>query len=242
MISASVLFLAAVLAGAVAAVSGFGIGSLLTPLLAASIGTKAAVAVVSIPHFIATGARFLSLKEHVDKRVFWRFGLMSAAGGLLGALLNSRANNPILALVFGSLLIFVALAQFTGLSERMRFGKKTAWVAGFASGTLGGLVGNQGGIRAAALLGFAISKESFVATATAIGLVVDAARMPVYFGVELHDLIASRTVIIVACIGVLLGTFGGVHLLRRLPDVVFRNVLSTTLLLLGIYMFAQGIR
>lgn len=35
---------------------------------------------------------------------------------------------------------------------------------------------NQGGIRTAALLGFDVPKEEFVATATAIGLFVDGAR------------------------------------------------------------------
>ena len=56
-----------------------------------------------------------------------------------------------------------------------------AWLAGAASGAFGGLVGNQGGIRSAALLGFGLPRESFVATATAVALVVDAVRMPVYF-------------------------------------------------------------
>ena len=44
------LLLAAVgvLAGAIASVSGFGIGSLLTPVLAVRVGTKLAVAAVSV--------------------------------------------------------------------------------------------------------------------------------------------------------------------------------------------------
>ena len=46
---------------------------------------------------------------------------------------------------------------------------------------LGGLVGNQGGLRSAALLGFRLDRDTFVATATAIGLFVDGARMPIYF-------------------------------------------------------------
>ena len=37
-----------------------------------------------------------------------------------------------------------------------------AWLAGALSGLLGGLVGNQGGIRSAALLGFNLSKANFV--------------------------------------------------------------------------------
>lgn len=71
--------------------------------------------------------------------------------------------------------------QLTGMAARMRFRGPWAWIAGAASGGFGGLVGNQGGIRSAALLGFDLPKESFVATATAIALIIDAVRMPVYF-------------------------------------------------------------
>src|SRR4051794_36712035 len=82
----SVVLLAAIAAGAIAAVSGFGIGSLLTPLLAIAAGTKTAVAAVSIPHLVGTALRFWWLRKSLDRGVFWRFGLTSAAGGLLGAL------------------------------------------------------------------------------------------------------------------------------------------------------------
>src|SRR4051812_50014730 len=71
-------------AGAVASVSGFGIGSLLTPVLAVRVGTKLAVAAVSVPHLTATALRFWLLRQHVDRRLLWSFGLMSAAGGAGG--------------------------------------------------------------------------------------------------------------------------------------------------------------
>jgi uncharacterized membrane protein YfcA len=48
---------AAVLAGAIAAVSGFGIGSLMTPLLMLQMPPAHAVAVLAIPHAIATAVR-----------------------------------------------------------------------------------------------------------------------------------------------------------------------------------------
>ena len=92
-----------IVAGAVASVSGFGIGSILTPLLASQIGTKAAVAAVSIPHLFGTAVRFFTLRRHIDRHVLLNFGLMSAAGGLTGALLNTHANNPILTGVFAAL-------------------------------------------------------------------------------------------------------------------------------------------
>lgn len=51
------------LAGAIASVSGFGIGSLLTPLLAARHGAKVAVAAVSIPHLTATALRLWIMQK-----------------------------------------------------------------------------------------------------------------------------------------------------------------------------------
>jgi len=46
--------IAAAVAGGIASVAGFGVGSILTPLLAVRLGTKLAVAAVFIPHVTAT--------------------------------------------------------------------------------------------------------------------------------------------------------------------------------------------
>src|SRR5215468_11292853 len=96
---------AAFLAGGLASITGFGIGSVLTPLLAAQLGTRLAVAAVSIPHVAGTAIRFWLLRGHVDRRIFVWFGLTSAIGGLIGALLNVYASNRALAIVFGCLLL-----------------------------------------------------------------------------------------------------------------------------------------
>ena len=53
--------------GAIAAVAGFGIGSLLTPILSQQIGTKLAVAAVAIPHLLGTALRSWLLREPVDR-------------------------------------------------------------------------------------------------------------------------------------------------------------------------------
>jgi uncharacterized membrane protein YfcA len=150
---------AAILAGGIASVAGFGIGSIMTPTLAAKLGTKLAVAAISIPHLAGTAFRFALIREHVNKRVLLGFGIASAIGGLAGALLHTSFSNVVLSYVLGALLIFAGLTGITGLASRMRFSGITAWFAGAASGIFGGLVGNQGGIRSAALLGFDLEKN-----------------------------------------------------------------------------------
>src|SRR5215467_6473790 len=102
---AACMFVVAALAGGIASVTGFGIGSLLTPVLSLQAPLKIAVAAVSIPHFIGTAIRFWMLRGHVDRRVLLGFGLASAAGGLTGALLHTRLGSPLLSIVFGGLLL-----------------------------------------------------------------------------------------------------------------------------------------
>lgn len=232
--------LVAFAAGAVASVAGFGIGSLLTPLLALRVGTRVAVAAVSIPHLFGTALRFWLLRGHVDRRTFLWFGLTSAAGGLAGALLHQAASNRALSIVFGCLLLFVGCSELTGFMRRVRLGRGAAWMAGALSGAFGGLVGNQGGIRSAALLAFDLEKEAFVATTTAVGLIVDAARMPVYLAAESRELLRVAPLIALAVAAVLAGTLVGWRVLRDVPARVFRPVVAVLLLSLGAWMLLHG--
>lgn len=235
-----VVTIAGFVAGTIASVAGFGIGSVLTPLLALELGTKLAVAAVSIPHVAGTAVRFWMLRGGVDRRTFVWFGLASAVGGLAGALLHADASSRDLGMLLGALLVFAAMSTLTGVMKRVRFGRRTAWIAGALSGAFGGLVGNQGGIRSAALLAFDGDKETFVATATAVGLIVDAARMPVYLATDQGALRAIWPLIASATIGVLLGTFSGRRLLARVPDAAFHRVVALLLLALGVWMIVHG--
>jgi uncharacterized membrane protein YfcA len=237
----ALLAVTAAVAGAIASIAGFGIGSLLTPALAVRVATDVAVAAVSIPHFVGTALRFWTMRGSVDRRVVVSFGLTSAAGGLTGALLQRQIRTPTLTIVFGAVLLFVAVSEVTGLARRMRFRGPIAWIAGALSGLLGGFIGNQGGIRSAALLGFDIPKESFVASATAIGLIVDAARMPVYAASIGRDILRIWPLVAIATGGVVAGTLLGRRLLDRIPETYFRRIVAVLLALLGSAMLIKGL-
>jgi uncharacterized membrane protein YfcA len=236
----TLVFAAAFAAGSIASIAGFGIGSLLTPVLASQAGTRLAVAAVSIPHVIGTALRFWMLRGRVDRRIFVWFGLASAAGGLGGALLHADASNRALGVTLGCLLLFAGASELTGLMRHVRLRRVGAWIAGGLSGAFGGLVGNQGGIRSAALLAFDLDREAFVATATATGLIVDAARMPVYLTLERQGLQTMLPIIGLACVGVVLGTLTGRRLLARVPEAAFRRVVALLLFALGGWMILHG--
>jgi uncharacterized membrane protein YfcA len=235
----SILGFAAVIAGGIASIAGFGIGSVLTPTLSIWIDAKLAVAAISIPHFIGTAWRFWLLKGRVDRRALWSFGIPSAAGGLAGALLHNIATSSSLLVLLAVLLLFVAAGELTGFSRRLIFRGPAAWLAGALSGALGGLVGNQGGLRAGGLLGFRMDRDTFVATVTAIGLLVDTARLPVYLAVYGRELSAMLTAIAVSTAAVIIGTIVGGRVLQRIPENRFRGVVAVLLAILGIWLLTR---
>lgn len=230
----------AVIAGGIASVAGFGIGSLLTPVLALEAGMKVAVAAIGVPHVVATALRFWQLRSHVDRTVLSGFGIASGIGGLIGALALARFSSRPLVLVFGFLLVLAGVSELTGWMERVHWGRTAAWIAGVLSGVLGGLVGNQGSIRSAAMLGFRVPKESFVATATAVALFVDAARLPVYFITQWRDIAGVWPQVLVATVGAVIGTVAGRRVLGRMPQRAFRRTIALLLVALGVYMILAG--
>lgn len=231
--------MAAIAAGAVASISGFGIGSILTPLLAVGLGTKLAVAEVSVPHFLGTALRFWLIRKHVNRRVLMSFGITSALGGLAGALLHVWLRSMWLGYVLAALLVFAGVMGLTGAARQMRFGHKTAWIAGGLSGVFGGLVGNQGGIRSAALLSFDVRRDAFVATATAIALLVDVFRMPVYAVTQWRPILSAWPLMLTATIGVIAGTLIGKRVLGWIPERTFRLLIAGIVLALGVWMFVH---
>ncbi len=235
------LTLLAFIAGAVASIAGFGIGSLLTPMLTLKVGAKLAVAAISISHFLGTSFRFWKLKGFIDRKAFIHFGILSAVGGLTGAVLHAFITSHWMAVILGSILLFAGIVGLFGLAEKVRLEGPAAWIAGALSGIFGGLVGNQGGIRSAALLGFNLSKQAYVATATAIGLVVDISRMPVYFLMEKDNLLKIWPIIALMSLGTLAGTWAGTRLLFWIPEKIFKRLVSGIVLMLGLFTLIHAL-
>lgn len=230
------LAIAAFFAGAVNAVAGLGIGSILTPLFALGIGVRLGVAAAAVPHFVGNVIRLWTLRQKVDGTVLKTFGLMSAAGALLGALLHAIAATPALKVVLAIVLIITGGLGVLGWTERFRVGHRGASVAGAASGFLGGLVGYQGGLRAAAMLALDVRKEVFVATSVAIAIAVDGARLPVYGFSMGMPLLHIWPLLLIAAAAVSAGTLLGRAIFGHVPETLFRRIVGAVILALGVTM------
>jgi uncharacterized membrane protein YfcA len=235
------LFLGALLAlgvvsGATAAVLGFGIGSLLTPLLITRLEPHLAVTVVALPHLIATAIRYVQHRRWIDRTVLLRFGVPSAIGGLAGALLQHAIRSPVLVLVLATLLILTGVANLTRGFSGWRPGAAGATILGLLSGVFGGLVGNQGGLRAAGLTAFNLPPRPYLATGTAVALVIDAARTPVYLIRGGDAVFAFATPIAIATIGCIAGTIAGERLFLRIRPERYRLIVGAAVIALGLWL------
>jgi len=100
------------LAGLTASVAGFGIGSFLIPLISVQAGAKTAIAIVSLPHFLGSSFRFWLLKSKITRKILIRFGILSAVGGLSGALLSIFFVSSFLQIIFSVILIIAGTLGF----------------------------------------------------------------------------------------------------------------------------------
>ena len=80
----------AFLAAALTVQAGFGLSTMLTPMVLLLMGPHEAVAVVAIVHGAHNAGKFAALKEHVDFSAFRKYGGWLIVGAILGALLQNQ--------------------------------------------------------------------------------------------------------------------------------------------------------
>jgi uncharacterized membrane protein YfcA len=236
------LFALGVVSGGTAAVIGFGIGSLLTPFLLTRLEPQLAIGVVAVPHLLATAVRYLQHRTAVDSGVLLRFGVPSAVGGLAGAALQATFTSPLLLAVLGLLLVATGVANLSRGFAGWQPAPAAALVLGLLSGIFGGLAGNQGGLRAAGLTSFDLPPRAFLATGTAVALLIDLARTPVYVARAGAELAAFAAPMGVAAAGCLLGTVLGERLFFGLPRERYRQAIGVALVAVGAFLLFRAWR
>jgi uncharacterized protein len=84
-----------------------------------------------------------------------------------------------------------------------------------------------------------VDKDQFVATATGIALMVDAARVPVCLAVQWDQIVSIWQFLLIMTSGVIIGTLGGKKILEKLPENIFKKTVSAIILLVGIVVLIE---
>ena len=212
--------------------SGFGLGTLLTPLFMVFFPAELAIALTGVVHFFNNVFKLLLVGRHADREVLLRFGLPAVLAAIAGAwlLLNLSGLQPLFSYhAFGKdievypvkftvsiLLLFFAAMDLFPVFSRLQFGRDKLVVGGALSGFFGGLSGNQGALRSAFLIKAGLTKEAFIGTAVVVSTLVDFSRLGIYASGFSHAGLGGQLhLVLCATLSGIAGSYLGNKLLKK---------------------------
>ena len=226
------------LAAALTVPAGFGLSTILTPLVLLLMGPHEAVAVVAVVHGAHNAGKFAALRESVDFEAFRRYGVWLVLGAILGAALqNEVPQKPLLALI-GAFLVSLPLLSMSEGWTGYRIPEANDSLGGCGSGFMGGLTGHQGALRAMFLTRRLPDKMTYAATASVLALCVDLSRVPVYLLFRYDEMSQHAALTLVLVISALIGVRVGKTWLERLKsEWIHRGVMGGIVLSGAFYMY-----
>ena len=231
-----VILLVTFLASSVTLLTGFGVGSVLTPMFTLFYDVKTAVFLVSIVHLANNILKLGLFFRYVEKNILIRFGLVSVLGALAGSFLQGSVASEWVKVALALFLLVSGASEFIPKSSSVRIPRRLDFLGGFFSGLMGGLIGNQGAIRSAYLLNYNLSKEAFIATATSIAILIDLSRIPVYIYQQAEQLRCAAQPLVLITGVAFAGTLAGRELLKKISLERFRKFVSAFLIAFGLFL------
>lgn len=229
------------IAAALTVPAGFGLSTLLTPLVLFVLPVHEAVAVVAIVHCAHNAGKFLSLRESVDFSAFKRYGVWLVVGAIIGALLQNQVPGDSLLLLVG---IFLIILPILSISERWtgyKIPEANDQIGGFGSGFMGGLSGHQGALRAMFLTRRLPDKMTYAATASVLALCVDLSRIPVYIFFRSDEIVNHLTLTLVLVISALIGVRVGKKWLKSLKSSQIHFMVMSGIMGSGIFYIIEAV-
>jgi uncharacterized membrane protein YfcA len=249
-----IISLAAFIVAILTFFSGFGLGTILTPIFMIFFPVELAIALTGIVHFFNNIFKLFLVGRHANKEVLLRFGIPAIIAAIIGSwiLLNISNLQPLFSynalgkhievypvkFIISILLIIFASIDLIPYFNTLQFGKDKLPIGGALSGFFGGLSGNQGALRTAFLIKAGLSKEAFVGTAVVVSTLVDFTRLSIYATrFAQSGLTDNLTLVICATAAAIVGAYLGNKLLKK---VTLRFLQITTAIMLIIISLALG--
>lgn len=235
--------------------SGFGLGTILTPVFMIFFPVDLAIALTGVVHFFNNIFKLILVGKKADKQVMLRFGIPAVIAAFAGAwlLLQITDLKPLFSyeisgrtfevfpvkFIISILLILFALVDLVPYFSKLQFGKDKLPIGGAMSGFFGGLSGNQGALRSAFLIKAGLSKEAFIATAAVVSTFVDFTRLSVYATrfskAGLHENLA---LVICATLAAIVGAYTGNKLLKKVTLKFIQTLVAIMLITVSIALGA----
>ena len=222
------------LASLIGTMAGFGISTIMVPVLLIILPLPQTLLLVGIVHWFNDIWKMLLFRNGIRWKLLLAFGLPGIFTSFLGSSLSLRISREILSRALGVFLIayviFIIFNRTFKLSQKL----SVAISGGTLTGFFAGIFGIGGEINAVALSAFNLEKAVYVATAGAISFMIDSTRIATYIqrGTRLDPVLVSGFLIFVpvSLIGAIVGKKG----IENIPQEKFRNFVAIFIFLFGL--------
>jgi uncharacterized membrane protein YfcA len=235
--------------------SGFGLGTILSPVFALFFPIDIAIALTAVVHFSSNLFKLSLMGKFASKEVLLKFAPTALIGALIGAYalgflkdltpiethqwFGVTAEITWVKLIIAILLALFAIVELLPISEHFEMKKSHFVLGGLLSGFFGGLSSMQGAIRSAFLVKAGLSKETYIGTGVVIASVIDLGRMSLYSQqIPFSDLKAQWPLILPAIGSAIIGSIIGKRLLKK---ITIKSIQITVAVLLLLIAAALGI-
>jgi hypothetical protein len=235
--------------------SGFGLGTILTPVFMIFFPVELAIALTGVVHFFNNIFKLFLVGRNANKDVLLRFGVPAVVAAIAGSwvLLNITDLQPLFAydafgkhfevypvkFIISILLIIFASMDLIPYFNNLQFGKDKLPLGGALSGFFGGLSGNQGALRSAFLIKAGLSKEAFIGTAVVVSTFVDFTRLSVYATrFTKTGLTDNLTLVICATLAAISGAYLGNKLLKKVTLQFLQVTVAIMLIMISLALGA----
>lgn len=248
-----IISITALLASLMTFFSGFGLGTILTPVFAIFFPIDIAIALTGIVHLLNNLFKLTLIGKDLNKTVVLKFGIPAIIAAFIGAELMIKLSTmpeifsytifgkeffilPIKTII-AVLMIAFALMEALPKLKSIQFDANKLYLGGVLSGFFGGLSGHQGAFRSAFLIRAGLSKEAFIATGVTIACFIDFTRLSVYFSNFFSAGISDNfNYIIAASLSAFAGAYFGKKLLKKLTINTLQLLVSVMIIVLAVLL------
>lgn len=229
-----ILLVAAFFGSILTFLAGFGLGTILLPVFTLFFPLPIAITANAVVHLSNNLFKSALVWKHIHFPTFLRFGITAIGAAILGGWCldvlqeNSHSiyfkcvgygftTSPLKSTI-GILMLFFALFELIPALKNWKVNEKWLPIGGLLAGFFGGLSGHQGAFRSTFLTKGTLTKEQFIATGTAIAVVIDIARLSFYaFTINFYFLTEKPGSYLVplAIFAALVGSLVGNRLLKK---------------------------
>ncbi len=246
-----IISLVALAASLLTLFSGFGLGTLLMPVVALFFPLEVAIGMTAIVHLANNLFKVSILGKHAVKDILLKFGVPAIMAAFVGAWvldLLAQSEQPVnyvlmghalqtswLKIIVGALILLFVLLEFSKTFAAIKLGPNFLPLGGTISGFFGGLSGHQGAFRSMFLLKAGLNKEQFIATGVMVAVMVDVARLTIY-GKDLadHNQAIDWSLVMVASLAAFLGAYIGKKVLQKITIKTVHILVSLLLMVVAV--------